>query len=354
MFKRIHLFTEIESYLQTGRRVFHRAELILTAGILLLLIMPGCSTDDDRDLCCEEVVLTYRYIRQDRDEYKEFVREMRHFLFGENGLFIRELPSDPILPQRLSLTKLPQGRYTVVTVGNATEGSSLLSTLVAESTHLRDFKLSVVKQFGSEILDNGDELFWNVRSFVAERNKQYRHVCDLSNIHCHLYVKIRWNKRPPFSGNKYTMQLEGVPVRNTLDPEKTHTFRIIRPSDVPGTESTEHRVVHTFSGLDSIATHGIANDLYGITLYGEFVTLRYTNMHIPTFRLYYGNQSVSKPINLSNVFSRWGWRPDEHPEQIYRIDMEIFDNGTVVVNQWAQTSVKDWEDGGTVSNNISN
>lgn len=321
---------------------------ILMNCLLLLLLVSSCDVDGDSDICCDDVVLTYRYVRQERDEYKQFVRTMRHFLFDERGRFIREVAFNAKTPQQLRLLKLPVGNYTIVTVGNATEGTSSLSALSSQSS-LHDFKLSVIKQFDAGSLGKGDELFWSTRTFVSERNKRHRYICDLSNIHCHLFVKISWKKKPPYTGNKYMMQLEGVTTRNTLDPTRTHITKIISSNSVSGSESTDKRVVQTFPGLDgAFGTYRIAEQLYGVRLYGEFVSLRYTNKHIPTFRLYYGDKAVTKPIDLSRAFAAWNWRPDEQPEQIYRIEMEILDDETVVVNQWAQTSVKDWEDGGTV------
>lgn len=37
-------------------------------------------------------------------------------------------------------------------------------------------------------------LFYNSRTFESELNQKHTYYCDLSNIHCHLSVKVRWKE----------------------------------------------------------------------------------------------------------------------------------------------------------------
>lgn len=322
---------------------------ILLLIMLVARLFSSCSVDDYRDMSCESVRLDYRYVRQDFDEYEGHVRHLRHFLFDQQGNFIREEMQDPASSQTLRLRQLPWGEYTMLTVGNATDNTQL----TPQTVNLQAMLLSLpdVQPDGSRA--NGDQLFWNACEFVAEKNKERRYVCDLSNIHCHLFVRVFWNNRPPRNGT-YTMQLEGVPVENTLDPRREHQRVIIFDNEgVKGNTSTQNRAVHSFPGLiGELGTHIVQAPLYNFELQGEFITLRYTNSHIPVFRLYFGPEAITKPIDLAKAFAAWGWRPDQHLEQVYRIQMEIFDDGKVVVEQWADTAVLDWVNGGQIGTGV--
>lgn len=322
---------------------------VLISVLLLLTFFWGCSLDDDRDLCCEEVVLDYRYVRQEGDEYKTFVEAMRHFLFDEQGKFLREIPFNPAVPQYVKLLKLPIGTYTVVTIGNATTSHTRLPDPVVGEARLDDFRLAIANAQTDGSFANSDQLFWSTRTFVSEKNKRHHYICDLSNIHCHLVVRVFWHVLPTHDGT-YTMQLEGLPLGYHLHPTQARPM-IIRDTDPqPDLYPTQNRVIHTFPAMSrGFGKYRIEVPLYNLELQGEFITLRYTNGRIPTFRLFFGSEAITKPIDLSRAFASWGWRPDEHAEQIYRIEMEILADGTVIVNQWADASVVDWIDGGVVN-----
>lgn len=84
-------------------------------------------------------------------------------------------------------------------------------------------------------------------------------------------------------------------------------------------------------------------------LYGEFVTLRYTNDHIPVFRLWFGDEAVTGDIDLSRAFREWGWYPSRTHVQKYRILLKLFGDGSVEVSPWVEASIEDWVSGGTFS-----
>lgn len=322
---------------------------VLISVLLLLTFFWGCSLDDDRDLCCEEVILDYRYVRQETDEYKAFVQVMRHFLFDERGKFLREIPFNHAAPQQIRLLKLPIGTYTVVTIGNATTSHTRLTEPVIGVTDLNDFRLAVANVQNDGSFANGDQLFWSTRTFVSEENKRHRYLCDLSNIHCHLFVRVFWHVLPTRDGT-YTLQLDGVPLGYRLHPAQAQSM-IIRDADPQsGMHPTPNRVIHTFPPMGSnFGRYRTKVPLYNLELQSEFITLRYTNTKIPIFQLFWEGEAISPIIDLARAFASWGWRPDEHPEQIYRIEMEILEDGRVVVNQWADASVLDWQDGGLVN-----
>lgn len=118
-----------------GWREVHRIVFRLLAAALLLS-SAGCSIDDDRDVCCGNVVVEYRYLPYGVDELPTYITSMRHFVFDGDGRYVCEV-GDGSNSRRQRFT-LPDGDYTMVTLGNA--GGSLkfdpeeqtLGTLEAE------------------------------------------------------------------------------------------------------------------------------------------------------------------------------------------------------------------------------
>lgn len=86
--------------------------------LLLPLLYSSCSTIDERDECCEEVVLIYRYVPVTKDEYKDHIGEIRHYLFDAKGVFVQELNQTSPHSQRIHLRSLPIGKYTVMSLAN--------------------------------------------------------------------------------------------------------------------------------------------------------------------------------------------------------------------------------------------
>ncbi len=320
-------------------------------GALLLLlslgVMSSCSLDDELDECCESVTLHYRYVRQDlNDEFRSFIKEMRHFLFDGEGRFLRELPN-PSNRQDLHIGNLSEGDYSVITIANATQANTTLSQLAASGSTLSEFQLTLNHLLSAETYGNGDELFWNTRKVSVVRNQRRHYICDLSNIHCHLFVRVKWHSLPKHTGD-YTMRLMQVPVGYRLEPTLADTL-VIRGDGSTDFQSSESRVVHTFPAFNgNFQSHERVVPLYNLELEGEFVTLRYSDDHIPVLQIFFGDEAITKPLDLLKAFRAWSWYPNRHPEQIYKIDITIYDDGRVVLNQWAEATVMDWIDGGAV------
>lgn len=337
--------------------MFSPKVFLRSLGFLLLLLLTlgttGCDIEDDRDLCCERLTLHYRYVRQDfHDEFRQHIQHMRHFLFDQHGRFVRELPPSQGARQDVRLNRLPLGTYTVVTVANATQTNTQLNELAASWSTLTGFRLALTHlvgttpEAGGAIHGNGDELFWNARTFTAQRKREQRIICDLSNVHCHLYVKVKWNTVPKVDGD-YTMRLTQVPLDYSLSPTPADTILGRHDEDFRG-ESTPSQVVRTFPRYaGAFGTHDLTVPLYNLELEGTFTTLRYSDAHIPTLQLFHGNNAVTKPIDLRRAFLSWNWMPSSQPEQDYKIELTLYDDGRVIVNQWAETSVLDWVDGGS-------
>lgn len=291
------------------------------------LVPCSCSLEDERDLCCNQVVMEYSYQPYREEAFSEYIQSLRHYLFDMGGNYIGEIPADITLTrQRLSLEA---GDYTMVTVGNAS-ANTLCECDPAEG--LSDFSLSVHEKFekSEEVLCNTDQLYWGVKEFTVAKSGQQRFVTMMNNIHCHLEVQVVWNNMPEYIGD-YEMELSGVPGGYVLCPDSCSQ---VNGFVIPKTD-------------EGICSHRLRVPLKSQKLYGEFITLRYTDVSIPFFRLWYQNKPITGRINLKKAFREWGWFPSRVHVQQYRIQLKVFGNGTVEVSPWIDTTIEDWVNGGT-------
>lgn len=336
--------------LRYHRNKLHRWVGWFVINLAMLLGMTGCSISDDRDICCEEVVLLYRYVRTTFDEYRFFIQNKRHFLFDDQGLFIREVYSTKKEPQRLSLVKLPTGAYTVVTVGNVTEGYTRLTSLKPGVSRLQDFQLTLEKHVAEGVLAEAEELFWNSRTFTVEEGKRYSYICDMANIHCHLYMKVQWEALPPPGSPLYHVELSYLAPGYSLQIDDSYSIAVAGTPPAGKRYSTPSFVWHEFPHFlppDS-AIIRVEEPLQGQDLYPKLITLRYRDDAIPTLQIrHQGEPLFKKPIDLKPIFLDWGWLPNKSHEQIYRIELYIKKDGNVIVKPWFSGSVEDWQDGGT-------
>lgn len=324
--------------------------------VLVILVSPifvGCETVDERELCCEEVVLEYRYVRTQFDEYKPFITHERHFLFDGGGLYLREVPAHPTNRQRIVMRGLPEGSYTMLTIGNMSEGYTALSGLEAGVSRLSEVRLALEQQIPSgDAFSNAEELFWNFRRFRSERGQRHHYLCDMSNIHCHLYLRVEWEGVPPNGSRQFSVELSQLTPAYTLRVVDEHTLHVAGrlPKGWNRDEPASGYVVHHFpySELPPSGVVRVDEELRGQELYAEVRSLRYLDDRIPTLQLLHeGNRLFNKPIDLTPMFHDWGWFPNQHHEQIYRIHLRILRDGHVEVRPWLLTNVLDWEDGGS-------
>lgn len=313
--------------------IFRPVARVHRLGLLAALwIAPAaCDLEDDRDICCEGLVMEYTYLPYGEEAFPQYIQSLRHYLFDEQGGYLGEVPPGRnIMRQPLSLEA---GSYTMVSVGNVSEQT--LCTC-APQQGLESFELEVQQHFEQqeEALCNGDQLYWGVKEFAVDetpgRQARQRMVTQMNNIHCHLEVKVVWNNMPEHIGD-YLMELCGVPADYSLCPDRCMQVGKF--------------VVPAHAG--ELRTHKLRVPLKSQELHAEFVTLRYTDEQIPVLKLWFGNKKVITDIDLARAFNQWGWKPDRLHVQKYRIQIRIFGNGTVEVTPWIDASVDDWEDGGT-------
>lgn len=153
-------------------------------------VYSACSTYDSRDECCEGVTIYFRYAKQIKDYFPKHIESMRHLLFDENGEFINEVPSNRGNPQQLSLSQLPAGLYTLLTVANMEKGNTFMTEL-QRSASWEEARLYNIREHDQTSYKNSDNLYWSQRTFEVKQNRRESYISDLSNVHCQLNVKVK-------------------------------------------------------------------------------------------------------------------------------------------------------------------
>lgn len=292
--------------------------------IVLMLSAVGCSVGDDRDMCCGNVVVTYRYLPYGVDELSTYIDTMRHYVFDGEGRYVGEVGDG--CSNRCQQFMLPDGDYTMVTLGNV---RSDMGFDVGGCT-LESLELELLEQTRSGAYDNSDEIYWGFCPMHIEGRGEHRFEMRMNNIHSHLHVKVVWYNMPSYVGD-YRMELSGVPVGYSLTPSRAYG---VDDKYMP-------------SGNGALGVHALSVPLRAQELHGEFVTFRYDDDTIPTFRLWFGDEAITGEIDLGRAFGVWGWRPESTAVQEYRIQLTIYSDDTVEVKPWVETDVEDWEDGGS-------
>ncbi len=313
---------------------------------LLVLLLTSCLPDDSDDCC--GVTLHFRYMQNSEDRFVKDIKSMRHFLFDENGVFLREVFPTNGFSDRLLVRDLGKynTKYKMITIGNMTEKTQI-SELVPGVTTLSGFSQQINTPVQNGYRGNGDQLFYNCCSFSWDENSPTEYICDLSNIHCHLYVWAYWDHTPRYHGD-YSLKITNIPASYSLSPDSTR--RIRQQLDDPELwDSTPDNTVQLFPLKPTALTqHAIEVLPYNYELEGEFITERYTNEYVPVLRLFCNDEPITNYIDLERAFTYFRWYPDSDPAQEYWIKMEIHEDGSVDLNRWIKGEVADWIDGGTI------
>lgn len=301
--------------------------LLLT--VLACVLLAGCDLGDDRDLCCYRGGMTYRLTYDGYDYFPEKVEHLRCFLFsGDDGRFLRELPTVPGRPERVDLSGLEEGDYGLIAVGNLNDYGEVEG--LEESVRSLRFGACDFFRGTRALAGSGDELYWGAKRFRMEAGCENEFVTELSNVHCHLKVMVEWEGLPPGSGSYY-LQLSGV-----------HEGYDLFPGDA---WKLGERLFPAYAG--GLRSSVEESSLLSLSLYTEFVTLRYTDEDIPSIRLWYGGRAQTDLIDLKRVFRLWGWYPDSTPVQEYELRMLIGRDGSVKLSPSLDVGVNDWVDGGS-------
>lgn len=299
---------------------------------LCCLSLTACDVEDERDLCCERVVMEYRYLEEGQEQFRENIHTLRHFLFDAHERFLREIPPGDNL-QLQSLNGLEAGSYTMVTVGNAANATQLQTP--SKGSTQDSFMLHVRDVNGG----NADPLYYGIKRFTLSaaniRNEQ-RFITYMANVHCKLRVTVKWQNLPPVLTKEpcYRIRLENGAANYELNGEKGY---ILGEKQFPYSPlwDREHRMDCALDGLQ---------------LKADFVSLRYTNNQLPILHILCreGNEYIAQtpPMELKKAFTAWGYRPSDIERQEYKIVVTIYIDGHTGVKIEAEAGVADWVNGG--------
>ncbi len=297
---------------------------------LLLMMLPllaGCQKDliyeDFSDV--KEVRLSYTTPMT--VQYETDIDSLLWLLYDDGGHCVRTLLMDHRQRQFFDRNDLPDGRYTLVCIANATSRSLIdNSTLTLDSLALRAATRRDDGTYG-----NVDDLFWSMQPFTMEEG---HHTVELplADIHCHLHVRLWWHGVPETDGD-YTLRLYGVPLSYSAGQQG------LVIGGLPHPELT-----------DSLGEHRIEVEPYNFIISGEFVTMRWTDDHVPCLQLWCGDEPATPLIDLYKVFSEWHWSPDRTLAQDYWLNIEVRLDGSVDVSVGGRGRIVDWQDGGIIGN----
>ena len=303
----------------------------LLAAFCGVMLTCACTLDDPRDLCCpDSSAMLYTYRPYGTEAFTEYISSLRHFLYDSEGYYISEVPPGEDL--QYQALDLPEGSYTMITIGNCGAATSLNHSTAAG---LHDFALSCTD-------DTADELYWGVSRFAIDSHGlatdltpdralpgYSRLTTPMNNIHCHLTIRVEWANLPERIGT-YEIELSGVPGRYNLHP------------DLAGCAGGFTVPLH-----DTLTVHRQRVPMDALELNTEFITLRYTDESIPTLRLWFDGHRMGPDIDLARAFRTWGWYPSRVHVQKYTVNIRIYGDGRAEVSPHIGASVDDWIDGGT-------
>lgn len=301
---------------------------------LCCLSLAACDVEDERDLCCERVVMEYRYLYEGQEQFKGNIHTLRHFLFDEQERFVQEVPPGDNL-QLQPLDGLPVGSYTMVTIGNATDATQL--TTPDKGSTLNNFMLSV-KDDKKE--GNTDPLYYARKHFTLSAEyiqREQRFVTYMANVHCKLRVTVKWQNLPPVQTREpcYRITLDGCAMNYELDGEKGYP---LGGKQFPYSSRWNRN-------------HRMDCALNGLVLKTNFVSLRYTDNQLPTLNIFCRKEgeyvALTPPLELKRAFATWGYRPSGIECQEYKIIVTIYIDGHVGIKIEAEAGVADWVDGGS-------
>lgn len=290
--------------------------------------LASCSLDDERDACCWTNTVFFRYEYFGADCFREYISDTRWFLFGNDGSFIDEMDNMPCCRQRVDISGLSAGNYTLVCVGNLDDYGMLYGYA---DEGLEEFRLKVDDWADEKSFADGDLLYWGECRFSVVSGSSNRFIGEMSNVHCVLRVRVEWELIPEFSDG-YRFSLEGVGAGMEFCGSRADSIG-----------------VHLFPPITSFEGRMVKEvELRRFALETDLVTLRWKKGNIPTLCLWHEDTLAMKKINLEDIFRRWHWSPDRASVQEYSIRLLIRSDGSVLVNQGIEAGVKDWESGGTI------
>ena len=318
--------------------IWRRWRLTLTAILALLCLVPSsCDLEDDRDDCCANNKIVFRYTLDGEDCFDDYISSMRYFLFDEDGTYLMEMePDDGDLSQLCLCDGIPSGTYSLVAVGNLVDYASLENY---EDYGLENFLLVADDWYddtdilGDNLkpLSNGDRLYWGQCDFTLDRSKTQTFYTEMANIHCKLTIRVEWEGTPDYSDG-YSFALYKIGSYSEMNDDNATQIGVQTFPLVPDYSACMVQDV-------ALSRAVLLDNLY---------TLRLTDDNIPTFCLMHSDEAVTMDIDLTDAFEEWNWTPSSEQVQEYVISLKILTNGNVEASSGLETNVNDWTDGGTI------
>lgn len=290
------------------------------------ILFYGCNIDDERNICCNDSVMKYRFYYKGIDRFSSNIYSMRYFLYDLNGDYISEMKNSGPLNE-LSLSCIPNGKYTIVAIANMGANVSLSGTSL--NSVEKFLSLSVVEN-SDGFLRNSNSVFWGVKTF--EHNGMNSFLTEMSCIYCRLRIRVVWEKMPEETEN-YEYRFSNLVCRYDLRPALA--------------DIVDGKLFPANTG--ELGKNSFYVPMYQMELESELLSFRYTDDIAPWFSLYCNGEPVIKWIDLGDAFRYWGWRPSITQMQDYRIKVTIKKDGTVSVGPYIEVGINDWIDGGSFS-----
>lgn len=307
-----------------------RHRLLLPLFLLTLLLSVACQKELIYEDFSDVKEIRLSYVTPLTVQYETDIDSLLWLLYDGNGHCVKTLRMDRLQRQFFDREDLPDGDYTVVCIANATSRSFIDNkTLTLDS-----LALWADTRRPDGTFDNVDDLFWTMQTFTMFEGSQTVEL-PLVDIHCHLHVRLWWKGVPTRSDSDYTLRLYGVP----LSYRAGSTGLVI--GGLPHPELA-----------DTLGEHRIEVEPYNFIISGEFVTMRWTDDHVPLLQLWCGDEPVTPLIDLYGVFSEWHWSPDRTLAQDYWLNIEVRLDGSVDVSAGGRGRIVDWQDGGTIGGSI--
>lgn len=302
--------------------------------LCILLVIPllfSCSVQDDRELCCDGNTLRFRYLYRESDRFHTYIDKVSYYLFDAKGKYLKELPPKVGSKNKVDISELEYGKYTMIAVGNS-YGSGVLEGYLSGGLEGFLFRLSNFRADIPSTLKNTDRLYWGEKSFEVKHRSPNSYIGEMSNIHCVLRVRVEWEGTPKYSTG-YGLSLSGVGKYNEFTGKHGYDIGVHR---FPLVKEYKGRILEDVS-------------LRQFSLNATLISLRWTDDNMPNLNICHDGIPVSKTVRLGEIFPKWGWYPSRDEVQEYEIRLRVHLNGTIEVSQGLGVGVSDWIDGGSFS-----
>lgn len=344
-----------------SRRRLGRSLSVLSGGLAVLcaLALASCHISAPPEECAYNLQMRYRYFREmsdTRNVVDNYVKSIEEYVFDSDGVLftVNRLPGNSCDGPMVSESTVPDGRYTVVAIGNLASASSL-SEAVPGVTTLDEMSLllnNAVAYSGEGGAMHGDSerLYYGYSTFTVGGLEATRLNVDMFHSHCVLSVTVKWRSGAPESLSDVRISYREVPGGYMFRPgyamdgdrwkeyvtggDSYLSTPVEKRCYIPGQFADRAMVTHTKEAVMNV-------DKKILT---QFVTYRYTDDSPLLMSIHSAEGQVMKEIDLQRFFRAAGINLDTNYRQEFDLQFEI-DGDNVSVGF---VSVSDWDEGGVI------